>query len=130
MVASQSELITYLLLNQKSKVYYSRSCGYVSDNHMTICSYHAEHRYLRDISHKHITHKYVCSLRIKKVNGIKILGDSMPCKMCCQRLKKSGIQKIIFGYNDEVIMSHIDEIEKYAVYSSGSHYSPMALNRN
>ena len=117
-------------MKQKSKVYYSRPRGYISDNHITICSYHAEHRYLRDISYKHITHKYVCSLRIKKVNGIKVLGDSMPCKMCCQRLKKSGIQKVIFSYNDEVIMSHIDEIDKCAIYSSGSLYSPMALNRN
>ena len=96
---------------------------------MSICSYHAEHRYLRDISHKHISHKYLCSLRIKKENGIKVLGNSMPCKMCCHRLKKYGIRKVIFCYNDELIISHIDEIEKHAVYSSGSYYSPMALRR-
>ena len=96
---------------------------------MTLCSYHAEHRYLRDISHKHIKHKYVCSLRIKKENGVKTLGESMPCKMCCRRLKKSGIQKVIFYHKNELIMSHVDEIEKHAVYSSGIYYSAQALNR-
>ena len=96
---------------------------------MTMCSYHAEHRYLRDISYKHIRHKYVCSLRVKKVNGIKSLGDSMPCKMCCRRLKKSGIQRVVFCYKNELIMSHIDEIEKYAVHTSGIYYSSKALKR-
>ena len=96
---------------------------------MTLCSYHAEHRYLRDISHKHIKHKYVCSLRIKKENGVKTLGESMPCKMCCRRLKKSGIQKVIFYHKNELIMSHVDEIEKHAVYSSVIYYSAQALNR-
>jgi tRNA(Arg) A34 adenosine deaminase TadA len=95
---------------------------------MALCSYHAEHRYLRDIARKHVKHKYVCSLRIKKENGVKMLGDSMPCKMCCSRLKKNGVQKVIFYHKNELIVSHIDEIEKHAVYSSGGYYSGKTLN--
>ena len=97
---------------------------------MPLCSYHAEHRYLRDISHKSISHKYLCSLRIKKVDGVKKLGNSMPCKMCCKRLKKYGIQKIIYFENDRLVMSNIEEIDKIASYSSGSYYSSMALSRH
>ena len=110
-------------------MYYSRSCGYVKGNHIPQCSYHAEHRYLKDISHKHIKHKYVCSLRIKNHNGSKILGDSMPCKMCCKRLKKNGIEKIIYFHNNELILSNIKEVEKNAVYSSGTQYCQMAVNK-
>lgn len=82
---------------------------------------------MKDISHKNISHKYVCSLRIKNENGKKTFGDSMPCKMCCKRLKKHGIQKVIFCHNSNIVTSSIDEIEKYAVYTSGVHYSTKSI---
>ena len=45
-------------------------------------------------------------------------------------LNFQGIQRIIFCYKNVLVMSYIDEIEKYAVYTSGVNYSPKALKNN
>lgn len=72
-------------------------------------------------------HKYICSFRIKNQDGKKVLGNSMPCKMCCKRIKMHGIDKVIFYHDNNIVLGHIDDIQKYAVYTSGVNYSQKAL---
>lgn len=106
------------------KVYYARPCGFIHTCCEAYPSRHAEHQFI--IKNKEDS-KYVCSFRVKYKNGIKVLGNSMPCLMCWKRLKKTNYERVIFYYEGNIVTSHINDLRDFVTYSTGIQFSRKAL---